>query len=108
MTIKPEDIEVPEWLKGLYFNHGLREILAALANNPIVPTEQDTDEIVAEWSSRRRDEKDGLAVFVCTEWQRRMFLRKRNPELDALLESAPRVARYAVLAAYEMGKAERK
>lgn len=112
-----DDIEVPEGMLDAYmlrrgYTRELEVVLLWLAENPIVPSEEDCN------SLEEADNKMNGRSTMCmtTEWQRRMFL-KRAPEVPAevslmtkgwgnLGSSAAAAIKEKILEAYEFGKAE--
>lgn len=96
-----EDIGIPDTVKsaidGLYaagsHNHAIateavKVALLSLATNPVVPPEEVVDSLTpSDKGFVKRAIRNDVAC-ACTEWQRRMFLRKPDPvpeEVKALL-----------------------
>lgn len=131
-NIRVEDIEVPEemfqviyktWLSdpaqwtGPRLKHAVALGLMHLAENPIVPSIEEANDVgttasaITNYSSSSKH----YTVEACIEWQRRMFL-KREPELPeevkvlhvtsyvAAAAIAPDGINKLIDRAYELGK----
>ena len=58
----------------------LKVALEWLAENPIVPTKEDSEELTREWHSKYAHlGKDGFWIWAYREMQRRMFLAPEEP-----------------------------
>lgn len=126
-----DQIEVPEemfqviyetWLRdpaqwtGPRLRHAVALGLLHLAENPIVPSSEDCQQLYQLWCKVPGNGSDSLHAPV-TEWQRRMFLREPDPvpaEVRALMlsEDAPDASRPTrtffneeILKAYKLGLA---
>ena len=84
VKMSEQKIAVPEGMyqaalkfqdSGIQCEAALRAALEWLAENPIVPTKEDSEELTREWHSKYAHlGKDGFWIWAYREMQRRMFL----------------------------------